>query len=440
MEAAAGHALDDAAVGLAHAVYRETDGNPFFVSEVLASPRRDRGDLPGRRRAGGSPADARATWRCRTASAMVIGARVGRLGPDAERVLSLAAVIGRDFDLEVLAARTDDVRGRAARHPRRGRRRRRWCASSPTTPGHYSFAHALIQHTLYEDLGPTRRARAHRRVAEALEELCRRPSRARGSASWPATGSARPNRSTPAKALDYSRQAADAALAALAPADALRYYTQALDLCSAADDPDPILGRSTWPSGSAPPNARPATPPSATRSSTPPAGRRARRHRTSRGRRPGQQPGHRRADRHDRRRQGRDPGAGPRSPRRRPAPSERSCSPRCVGAHLRDRPLERRQALADEALAIAESSGDDATIVRVLNHLGDPAPRAAAARAVVGPFRRRAERAERVGDPVLLFFAAGYRAMIAPRSGDIDEMDRCLDIEVASSTSSTSRR
>ena len=31
-------------------------------------------------------------------------------------------------------------------------------------------------------------------------------------------------------------------------------------------------------------------------------------------------------------------------------------------------PLERRQALADEALAIAESSGDDATIVRVLNH------------------------------------------------------------------------
>ena len=35
MEAAAGHALDDDAVGLAHAVHRETDGNPFFVSEVL---------------------------------------------------------------------------------------------------------------------------------------------------------------------------------------------------------------------------------------------------------------------------------------------------------------------------------------------------------------------------------------------------------------------
>ena len=35
MEAAAGHELDDAGVDLAQAVYRETDGNPFFVSEVL---------------------------------------------------------------------------------------------------------------------------------------------------------------------------------------------------------------------------------------------------------------------------------------------------------------------------------------------------------------------------------------------------------------------
>ena len=35
VEAAAGYALDEAAVGLAHALYQETDGNPFFVGEVL---------------------------------------------------------------------------------------------------------------------------------------------------------------------------------------------------------------------------------------------------------------------------------------------------------------------------------------------------------------------------------------------------------------------
>ena len=69
MEAAAGHTLDDAAVGLAHAVYRETDGNPFFVSEVLRPPRRDRRDLPGRQRAMGRSDDPRADGACPTASA-----------------------------------------------------------------------------------------------------------------------------------------------------------------------------------------------------------------------------------------------------------------------------------------------------------------------------------------------------------------------------------
>ena len=35
LEASAGQTLDEAGVGLTHAVYRETDGNPFFVREVL---------------------------------------------------------------------------------------------------------------------------------------------------------------------------------------------------------------------------------------------------------------------------------------------------------------------------------------------------------------------------------------------------------------------
>jgi len=40
MEAAAGHALDDSGVGLAHAIYRETDGNPFFVARCSATSSR----------------------------------------------------------------------------------------------------------------------------------------------------------------------------------------------------------------------------------------------------------------------------------------------------------------------------------------------------------------------------------------------------------------
>ena len=48
MEATAGHDLDEDGVGLAHALYRETDGNPFFVGEVLRHLAGDGSHLPGR--------------------------------------------------------------------------------------------------------------------------------------------------------------------------------------------------------------------------------------------------------------------------------------------------------------------------------------------------------------------------------------------------------
>ena len=122
MEAAAGHALDDAAVRLAAEVHRETDGNPFFVSEVLrhlAETGAISQDATGRWVADGAArADGVAAERARRDRR-----RVGRLGRDAERVLSLAAVIGRDFDLDLLAARQRTVRRRPARHPRRRHRR-----------------------------------------------------------------------------------------------------------------------------------------------------------------------------------------------------------------------------------------------------------------------------------------------------------------------------
>ena len=224
LEAASGQALNDAEVGLAHAVCRETDGNPFFVSEVLRHLS-DTGavyqDATGRWVA----RESLEQWALPDSVREVIGGRVVRLGKDAGRVLSMAAVIGRDFDLDVLARATktskdellDILEAAAAvalvREP-------------ADASGRYSFAHALIQHTLYEDLGPNRRARAHRVVAEALEDLCGdRPGDRVSELARHWTSATQPIDLT--KAISYSRQAGDAALGALAPADALRYYAQA---------------------------------------------------------------------------------------------------------------------------------------------------------------------------------------------------------------------
>ena len=61
-----------------------------------------------------------------------------------------------------------------------------------------------------------------------------------------------------------------------------------------------------------------------------------------------------------------------------------------------------------------------------------PAPGARPVRAAPRPGPpKRLVRAERIGDPVLLFWAARWRLEAAARAGDIDEMDRCLAIHGA---------
>ena len=128
---------------------------------------------------------------------------------------------GRDFDLELLAEATNgseldllEVLDEAK-------------ATSLVNeltdgPGKYQFSHALIQHALYQGLGPTRQAATHRAVAVALEALTG-SSGARVNElarHWGLTG----RTSDASKAIEYGRLAGDAALKSLAPADALGHF------------------------------------------------------------------------------------------------------------------------------------------------------------------------------------------------------------------------
>ena len=226
VEAAAGYQLDDVGVTLAHMVRRETDGNPFFVGELLRHLSESgaivqSGDGRWSRAEGSDPLTLPSSIRD------VVARRVMRLGVDAMPLLSTAAVIGRDFDLDVLTAvseRSEDelldlleaAVGAAL--------------VLEVDTGRYRFLHALIQRTLYEQLTATRRQRLHLRVAEALESAAATPSEL--ARHWMAA--TRPNDAV--KAVEYATLAGDEALVRLAPVDAASWYRQALELLRAASE------------------------------------------------------------------------------------------------------------------------------------------------------------------------------------------------------------
>ena len=137
---------DDAAAARVHA---RTDGNAFFVEEVL----RGLAESPE------VPESVR----------HAVGVRLSRLGDDANELLAAAAVLGP-------GARPARARGHGRPGTRRRRgRARRGPARAAVTPcagrGRFEFAHALVREAVYDELNVLRRARLHRRAADALRAL-----------------------------------------------------------------------------------------------------------------------------------------------------------------------------------------------------------------------------------------------------------------------------
>lgn len=424
MESLAGHAMDPAGVRLARAIHRETDGNPFFVGEVLRNlletrlvHRDDTGHwvvADGINDDLGLPDSLRE----------VISARVIRLGRDVELLLSLASVIGRDFDFELLAmaggASEEDVldaldAGASAALIR-----------EQTDPGKYSFSHALIQRTLHENLGPTRRARAHRRIAEALEELDKADTGARVrelARHWGSTN--RPQDRT--RALEYASQAAEAALAALAPAEALDYFSRALELTTQVPEPDPLstldlwIGLGTAQRQTGDPSFRATLLHAARRADELGDDQRLVKAALANDRGTFTQFGSVDLEKIEllelslSRLSTDDPF--------RTLVLATLCQELTFGS-----PLERRIELAEEAMLSAVRLGDEAILVRVINHISDPLRVPELIEQSLARSAQGLLLAERLGDPVLHFWSAFARRVAAAGAGDLAEVDRCLEI------------
>jgi class 3 adenylate cyclase len=153
--------------GLAAEIAAETNGNPFFVGEIVRHLW-DSGTLSEMSHAGDAGPSARPELPESVRD--VVDRRIDRLGDQSREVLTAAAVIGRSFDVDLLS-RVAGVSPGQLLDVLEAAVSAFVLAESADEVGRFGFAHGLISQALYERLGTTRRAWMHHRVATSLEEL-----------------------------------------------------------------------------------------------------------------------------------------------------------------------------------------------------------------------------------------------------------------------------
>jgi eukaryotic-like serine/threonine-protein kinase len=209
--------------GLAEAVQSQTDGNPFFVGEVvrllaseghLNDPDAWQGVIPQGVRE-------------------VVGRRLDRLSEPTNEALRVAAAIGREFEEQVLVAVTDLSQAELMTAANEAISER---LVTDLGEGRYSFSHALVRDTLYDEASPAQRAALHERIGLTLEEICGDDETRLGELAHHFLSAA--PRGDIGRAIDYAERAGAQAMDQLAYEEAAELYERALEVLELSDEPD----------------------------------------------------------------------------------------------------------------------------------------------------------------------------------------------------------
>lgn len=153
---------------LARRFYRETEGHPLYIVEMVRAHLQELRETPKGWFAAEPHEVGSDTLTLTPRIHAVIDTRLAQLSPLARKVADLAAVIGRDFTFEVLAlaleiSEDELVQGLDELLERQIVRERQ--------RGGYDFSHDKLREAIYLKISNTRRRVLHRRIAQAIEVM-----------------------------------------------------------------------------------------------------------------------------------------------------------------------------------------------------------------------------------------------------------------------------
>jgi DNA-binding SARP family transcriptional activator len=204
-------------------LWARTEGNPFFLRELA-------GLLTSEHRL-----DQPDTAPVPVPVREVVLRRIARLPQTTDRVLSVAAIAGRHFDIDVVA-HAASIEAEAVLEAIDLAVAAGLVVENPQRLGWFSFTHALVAEALYETTGRLRRTRWHRQIGQAAAQMwAGHPERVTEIARhWLLAAELDPT--TAAQACSHATTAARVADARLAPEDAASLWQQALTTADLADD------------------------------------------------------------------------------------------------------------------------------------------------------------------------------------------------------------
>ena len=157
--------------GLVDALYRRTEGNPLFLTEVVRRMSQAGELIEG-------AVEERRNWTMRVPDGIqeLVHQRLRRLSNRSGAILRVAAVIGHEFDVSLLERLDEKASGEELVAALEEGMAARIVEEVPETTGHYQFTHALLQETLAAQVSPSRRTQMEKlvsgaRVAELAQQF-----------------------------------------------------------------------------------------------------------------------------------------------------------------------------------------------------------------------------------------------------------------------------